>query len=121
MLGPDVPVKLRLLEITPAWRAAEGVAMELDDSAFPLLDSIEISDDPHVAFDGANVALLVGSRPRTKGMERGALLEATAAIFTSQAKALNSHAAAAVRALVVGNPAHTSAPIAMTNAPDIPQ
>src|SRR5690625_4796683 len=113
MLGPDVPVKLRLLEITPALRAAEGVAMELDDSAFPLLDSIEISDDPDVAFDGANVALLVGSRPRTKGMERGDLLEANGAIFTTQGKALNSHAAADVRVLVVGNPANTNALIAM--------
>src|SRR5690625_4965921 len=121
MLGPDVPVKLRLLEITPAWRAAEGVAMELDDSAFPLLDSIEISDDPDVAFDGANVALLVGSRPRTKGMERGDLLEANGAIFTTQGKALNSHAGEDVRVLVVGNPANTNALIAMNNAPDIPQ
>src|SRR5690625_7985723 len=94
--------------------------MELDDSAFPLLDSIEISDDPDVAFDGANVALLVGSRPRTKGMERGDLLEANGAIFTTQGKALNSHAADDVRVLVVGNPAATTALIAMNNAPDIP-
>src|SRR5690625_5380390 len=107
--------------MTPALRAAEGVAMELDDSAFPLLDSIEISDDPDVAFDGANVALLVGSRPRTKGMERGDLLEANGAIFTTQGKALNSHAADDVRVLVVGNPANTNALIAMNNAPDIPQ
>jgi len=120
MLGPDVPVKLRLLEITPALRAAEGVAMELDDSAFPLLDSIEISDDPNVAFDGANVALLVGSRPRTKGMERGDLLEANGAIFTQQGKALNEHAAEDIKVLVVGNPANTNALIAMNNAPSIP-
>ncbi len=121
MLGPDVPVKLRLLEITPALRAAEGVAMELDDSAFPLLDSIEISDDPNVAFDGANIALLVGSRPRTKGMERGDLLEANGAIFTAQGKALNAHAAEDAKVLVVGNPANTNALIAMNNAPDIPR
>lgn len=121
MLGPDVPVRLRLLEITPALRAAEGVAMELDDSAFPLLDSIEITDDPNVAFEGANVALLVGSRPRTKGMERGDLLEANGAIFTTQGRALNEHAADDVKVLVVGNPANTNALIAMNNAPDIPQ
>lgn len=120
MLGADVPIRLRLLEITPALRAAEGVAMELDDSAFPLLESIEISDDPNVAFEGANVALLVGSRPRTKGMERGDLLEANGAIFTTQGKALNAHAADDVKVLVVGNPANTNALIAMNNAPDIP-
>ncbi|NED89560.1 malate dehydrogenase, partial [Streptomyces sp. SID11233] len=84
LLGPDVPVNLRLLEITPALKAAEGTAMELDDSAFPLLKGIEISDDPNVAFDGANVALLVGARPRTKGMERGDLLEANGGIFKPQ-------------------------------------
>src|SRR5690625_7910704 len=120
MLGPDVLVKLRLLEITPALRAAEGVAMELDDSAFPLLDSIEISDDQNVAFDGANVALLVGSRPRTKGMERGDLLVPNGAIFTQQGQALNEHAAEDIKVLEVGNPANTNALNAINNAPSIP-
>lgn len=120
MLGPNTPIRLRMLEITPALRAAEGVAMELDDSAFPLLESIEISDDPNVAFDGSNVAMLVGSRPRSKGMERGDLLEANGAIFTKQGEALNNHASEDVKVLVVGNPANTNALIAMSNAPDIP-
>ncbi len=121
MLGPDTPVRLRLLEITPALGAAQGVAMELDDCAFPLLSGIDISDDPAVAFDGAQVALLVGSRPRTKGMERGDLLSANGAIFTGQGKALNDHAADDLKVLVVGNPANTNALIAMNNAPDVPR
>jgi malate dehydrogenase len=120
LLGPDTPLELRLLEITPALGAAEGVAMELNDCAFPLLAGIEISDDAAVAFDRVSLALLVGSRPRTKGMERGELLEANGAIFTAQGKALNESAADDVRVLVVGNPANTNALIAMRNAPDIP-
>jgi malate dehydrogenase len=120
LLGPDVPVKLRLLEITPALKAAEGTAMELDDCAFPLLRGIDISDDPNVAFDGTNVGLLVGARPRTKGMERGDLLEANGGIFKPQGKAINDHAADDVRILVVGNPANTNALIAQAAAPDVP-
>ncbi|MFE7131187.1 malate dehydrogenase [Streptomyces sp. NPDC057638] len=120
LLGADVPVKLRLLEITPALGAAEGTAMELDDCAFPLLRGIEISDDPNVAFDGANVALLVGARPRTKGMERGDLLEANGGIFKPQGKAINDHAADDIKVLVVGNPANTNALIAQAAAPDVP-
>ncbi|AKG44792.1 malate dehydrogenase [Streptomyces sp. JH002] len=120
LLGPDVPVRLRLLEITPALKAAEGTAMELDDSAFPLLDGIDISDDPNVAFDGTNVALLVGARPRTKGMERGDLLEANGGIFKPQGKAINDHAADDIKVLVVGNPANTNALIAQAAAPDVP-
>jgi malate dehydrogenase len=120
LLGPDTPVELRLLEITPALKALEGVVMELDDSAFPTLAGIEIGDDPNVVFDGVNVALLVGARPRTKGMERGDLLEANGAIFTVQGKALNDHAADDVRITVTGNPANTNALIAKSNAPDIP-
>jgi len=120
LLGPDTPVQLRLLEITPALKALEGVVMELDDCAFRTLAGVEISDDPNVAFDGANVALLVGARPRTKGMERGDLLEANGAIFTVQGRALNDHAADDVRVTVTGNPANTNALIAMSNAPDIP-
>ena len=121
MLGPDTPVELSLLEIPAAVGTAEGVAMELDDCAFPLLHRISISDDPNVAFDGVNIALLVGSRPRTKGMERGDLLEANGAIFTVQGKALSDNAADDVRILVVGNPANTNALIAMNNARDIPR
>jgi malate dehydrogenase len=120
LLGPDVPVKLRLLEITPALPAAEGTAMELNDGAFPLLQSIDITDDPAVGFDGANVALLVGARPRTKGMERGDLLEANGGIFKPQGRAINDHAADDVRILVVGNPANTNALIAQAAAPDVP-
>ncbi|WP_267242989.1 malate dehydrogenase [Streptomyces sp. PR69] len=120
LLGPDVPVSLRLLEITPALKAAEGTAMELDDCAFPLLRGIEITDDPNVAFDGTNVALLVGARPRTKGMERGDLLEANGGIFKPQGKAINDHAADDVKVLVVGNPANTNALIAQAAAPDVP-
>ncbi|RBM04499.1 malate dehydrogenase [Streptomyces sp. PT12] len=120
LLGPDTPVRLRLLEITPALSAAEGTAMELDDSAFPLLTGIDITDDPNAAFDGANVALLVGARPRTKGMERGDLLEANGGIFKPQGRAINDHAADDVKVLVVGNPANTNALIAKAAAPDVP-
>jgi malate dehydrogenase len=120
MLGPGTPVELRLLEISPALDATEGTAMELVDCAFPLLSGIEVTDDPAVAFDGVNVALLVGARPRTKGMERGDLLEANGGIFKPQGTALNSHAAADVKVLTVGNPANTNCLIAMSNAPDIP-
>ncbi len=120
LLGPDTPVALSLLEIAPALKAAEGTAMELDDSAFPLLSSIDISDDPNVAFDGVSVALLVGARPRTAGMERGDLLEANGGIFKPQGQALNAHAASDIKVLVVGNPANTNALIAQSNAPDIP-
>jgi malate dehydrogenase len=120
LLGPETPVELRLLEITPALKAVAGVVMELEDSAFPLLRGIEISDDPNVAFDGANVGILVGARPRAKGMERADLLEANGAIFVPQGKAINDHAADDVRVLVVGNPANTNALIAQRNAPDVP-
>ena len=120
LLGPDTPVELRLLEITPALHALEGVVMELDDCAFPLLSAVRIGDDAESMFDGVNLALLVGARPRTKGMERGDLLEANGAIFTAQGKALNAAAADDVKVLVTGNPANTNALIAMRNAPDIP-
>jgi malate dehydrogenase len=120
LLGPDVPVRLRLLEITPALKAAEGTAMELDDCAFPLLTGIDITDDAKTAFDGVNVALLVGARPRTKGMERGDLLEANGGIFKPQGQAINAGAADDVRVLVVGNPANTNALIAQQHAPDVP-
>ena len=120
LLGPDTPVELRLLEITPALKALEGVVMELHDCAFGTLAGVEISDDPAVAFDGANVALLVGARPRTKGMERSDLLEANGTIFTGQGRALNDHAADDIRVTVTGNPANTNALITMSNAPDIP-
>jgi malate dehydrogenase len=121
LLGPDTPVQLRLLEITPALKAAEGTAMELDDCAFPLLAGIEITDDPNVAFDGVGVALLVGARPRSKGMERGDLLEANGGIFKPQGQALNAHAGSDVKILVVGNPANTNCLIAQSHAPDIPR
>ncbi|MBM4685776.1 malate dehydrogenase [Rhodococcus hoagii] len=121
MLGPDTPVRLRLLEIPAAIRAAEGVAMELEDGAFPLLNGVEITDDPVVGFDGASVALLVGARPRTKGMERGDLLAANGAIFTTQGRAIEAAAADDVKVLVVGNPANTNALIAMNNAPGVPR
>ncbi|MEU9836619.1 malate dehydrogenase [Streptosporangium sp. NPDC048047] len=120
LLGADVPVKLSLLEIPQAVKAAEGTAMELDDCAFPLLSGIEITDDPNVAFDGANVALLVGAMPRKAGMERGDLLEANGGIFGPQGKAINDHAAGDIRVLVVGNPANTNALIAQQHAPDVP-
>ncbi len=119
LLGPDTPVQLQLLDITPALDALRGVAMELDDCAFPLLEGIVQTDDPNEAFSGANVALLVGARPRSKGMERKDLLEANGAIFTVQGKAINDNAADDIKVLVVGNPANTNALIAMNNAPDI--
>jgi malate dehydrogenase len=120
LLGPQTAVELRLLEITPALKALEGVVMELDDCAFPLLSNVEIGDDPNTVFEGTNIALLVGARPRTKGMERGDLLEANGAIFKPQGRALNDHAADDVKVLVTGNPANTNALIAMSNAPDVP-
>jgi malate dehydrogenase len=120
LLGPDQPVILSLLEITPALGALQGVVMELDDCAFPLLHGIETSDDADAAFNGVNYALLVGSRPRTKGMERKDLLEANGAIFTVQGQALAKGAADDVRILVVGNPANTNCLIAMNNATSIP-
>src|ERR1700754_168961 len=121
LLGPDVPVKLSLLEIPQAVKAAEGTAMELDDCAFPLLSGIDIHDDPNQAFEGASIALLVGARPRTKGMERSDLLEANGGIFKPQGAALNEHAASDIKVLVVGNPANTNCLIAASNAPDIPR
>jgi malate dehydrogenase len=120
MLGDDTPVELRLLEIPDAIKAAEGTAMELDDCAFPLLGRIEITDDPKLAFDGADIALLVGARPRGPGMERSDLLEANGAIFKPQGEAINAGAADDVRVLVVGNPANTNCLIAKANAPDVP-
>ena len=120
LLGPDTPVRLRLLEIEPALKAAEGTAMEIDDCAFPLLTGIDITADARAAFDGTNVALLVGARPRTKGMERGDLLSANGGIFKPQGEALNAGAASDVKVLVVGNPANTNALIAASHAPDIP-
>jgi malate dehydrogenase len=120
MLGPDQPVHLSLLEIPDAVKAAEGTAMELDDCAFPLLSGIDIHDDPKAAFDGCNVALLVGARPRGPGMERSDLLEANGGIFKPQGEAINAGAADDVRVLVVGNPANTNCLIAMANAPDVP-
>jgi malate dehydrogenase len=121
MLGPDEKIDLRLLEIPDAVKAAEGTALELQDCAFPLLASTEIFDDPKKAFDGVNVALLVGARPRSKGMERADLLEANGQIFKPQGEALNGGAADDIKILVVGNPANTNALIAMNNAPDIPR
>ncbi len=120
MLGPDTPVKLSLLEITPALKAAEGTAMELDDCAFPLLAGVDITDDPRKAFDGTGVALLVGARPRGPGMERGDLLAANGGIFKPQGEAINAGAAEDVKILVVGNPANTNALIAQQHAPDVP-
>ena len=120
LLGPDTPIQLRLLEITPALKTLEGVVMELDDCAFPTLAGVEIGDDPNVIFDGVNHALLVGARPRGPGMERGDLLEANGGIFAPQGQALNAHAASDVRVTITGNPANTNALIAMSNAPDIP-
>ncbi|MEU8121650.1 malate dehydrogenase [Spirillospora sp. NPDC049024] len=120
LLGADVPVRLRLLEIPQAVKAAEGTAMELDDCAFPLLSGIDIFDDAGRAFEGTNVALLVGARPRTKGMERGDLLEANGGIFKPQGEAINAGAADDVKVLVVGNPANTNALIAQQHAPDVP-
>lgn len=121
LLGPDQPVDLRLLEIPPAMGALEGVAMEIVDCAFPLLSGLDLHDNPDDAFDGVDIALLVGSRPRTKGMERAELLSENGKIFTVQGRALGEHAGADVRVLVVGNPANTNCLIAMSNAPDIPR
>lgn len=120
MLGPDQPVILQLLDITPALPAVNGVVMELEDCAFPLLAGVVVTDDPKVAFRDVNIALLVGARPRSKGMERKDLLEANGAIFTSQGKALDEVAARDVKVLVVGNPANTNCFIAMKNAPSLP-
>ncbi|WP_418277744.1 malate dehydrogenase [Isoptericola jiangsuensis] len=120
MLGPDTPVRLKLLEIPAAVKAAEGTAMELSDAAFGLLDGIDVYDDPAQGFAGTNVALLVGARPRGPGMERGDLLEANGGIFGPQGRAINDGAADDVRVLVVGNPANTNALIAAANAPDVP-
>lgn len=120
MLGRGTPVNLRLVELPDAVRAAEGVVMELDDGAFPLLASTEIYDDPVRAFDGVDVALLIGAKPRTKGMERADLLGANAQIFATAGKALNAGAGKDVRVLVVGNPANTNALVASAHAPDIP-
>jgi malate dehydrogenase len=121
MLGADTSVRLKLLEVPAAVRAAEGTALELADCAFGPLVSVDVTDSPAEAFDGADVALLVGSRPRTAGMERSDLLEANAGIFGPQGRAINDHAASGVRVLVVGNPANTNALIAATNAPDVPR
>lgn len=121
LLGPDQPVHLNLLEITPAMGALEGVCMELDDCAFPLLVGYTPTDDANVAFDGASIALLVGSMPRKAGMERSDLLQANGGIFTGQGKALNDNAADDVKVLVVGNPANTNCLIAMHSAPDVPR
>ena len=120
LLGPDTPIHLSLLEIPAALKAVEGTAMEIDDCAFPLVAAVDITDDPKKAFDGANVALLIGARPRTKGMERSDLLEANGGIFKPQGKALNDHAASDIKVLVVGNPANTNCLIAESHAPDIP-
>ena len=120
MLGPDTEVELRLLEIPDAIAATEGTAMELEDCAFPLLRGIDISDDPKQAFDGCNIALLVGARPRSKGMERADLLEANGGIFKPQGEAINSQAADDIKVLVVGNPANTNCLIAKSHAPDVP-
>ncbi|MGW3962750.1 malate dehydrogenase [Amycolatopsis sp. NPDC005003] len=120
LLGQDVPVKLRLLEIPQAVKAAEGTAMELEDGAFPLLAGTDIFDDPKQAFEGTNIALLVGARPRSKGMERGDLLEANGGIFKPQGEAINAGAADDIKVLVVGNPANTNALIARSHAPDVP-
>ena len=121
LLGPDEKIKLKLLEIEPALKAAGGTAMEIYDCAFPLLDSIDITADAKEAFDGANIAMLIGARPRQKGMERADLLEANGAIFKPQGEAINAGAADDVKILVVGNPANTNALIAMNNAPDVPR
>ena len=119
MLGKDQPIELKLLEIPPAMDALRGVVMEVEDCAFPLVRNVVTTDQPEVAFEGADVAMLVGSRPRGPGMERNDLLEANGAIFTQQGKALNDHAAKHVKVLVVGNPANTNCLIAQNNAPDL--
>ncbi|MGI8430421.1 MAG: malate dehydrogenase [Solirubrobacteraceae bacterium] len=121
LLGAHTPVHLSLLEVPQAVKAAQGTAMELDDCASPLLAGVDIFDDPAQAFDGVSVAILVGARPRSKGMERSDLLEANGGIFKPQGQALNEHAASDVKVLVVGNPANTNCLIAQSNAPDIPR
>ena len=121
LLGPDTPVELRLLEITPALKALEGVVMELEDCAFPTLAGVHIGDDPEDVFAGANLAMLVGAMPRKEGMDRADLLAANGKIFTGQGAALNKVAASDIKILVTGNPANTNALIAMSNAPDIPR
>jgi malate dehydrogenase len=121
MLGPDTPVELSLLEIPDAIKAAEGTAMELDDCAFPLLSRVDVTDDASAAFDGCNIALLVGARPRGPGMERSDLLQANGGIFKPQGEAINAGAADDVKVLVVGNPANTNCLIALSNAPDVPR
>jgi malate dehydrogenase len=121
MLGGETPVHLKLLEIPDAIKAAEGTAMELEDCAFPLLAALDIHDDPRAAFDGCGVALLIGARPRTKGMERSDLLEANGGIFKPQGEAINEGADDDVKVLVVGNPANTNCLIAMSHAPDVPR
>src|ERR1700710_1870971 len=120
LLGPDTKVRMKLLEIPQAVKAAEGTALELFDSAFELLEDIDIYDDPKQAFEGTNIALLVGARPRTKGMERADLLEANGGIFKPQGEAIAAGAASDIKVLVVGNPANTNALIAASHAPDIP-
>ena len=120
LFGPDQPVAIRILEITPALKAAEGVIMELNDCAFPLLHSIDATDDPNVGFDGVQWAMLVGSKPRGPGMLRKDLIQTNGPIFTGTGKALNAHAASDVRVMVVGNPCNTNCLIAMNSAPDIP-
>ena len=119
--GKDQPIQLQLLEIPPGMKALEGVVMELQDSAFPLLTGIEITDDPNTAFDGVNQAFLVGSRPRTKDMNRADLMKVNGPIFTGQGKAINDRAASDVRIIVVGNPCNTNCLIAMHAAPDVPR
>ena len=119
MLGADQPIILQLLEVTPALKALQGVVMELDDCAFPLVSKIEITDDPNVAFKNTNIALLVGAKPRGPGMERADLLAANGGIFGVQGKAINAHADRGIKVLVVGNPANTNAWTCMTAAPDI--
>ncbi|MEF3121520.1 malate dehydrogenase [Kocuria flava] len=121
LLGPGTPVRLHLLELPQARRAAEGTALELQDGAFPLLEGVEVFDDPAAAFEGASVGLLIGSRPRGPGMERADLLEANAGIFSVQGRAINAGAAEDFRAVVVGNPANTNALIAASHAPDVPR
>ncbi len=121
MLGGETPVHLKLLEIPDALTAAEGTAMELEDCAFPLLAGLDIHDDPRAAFDGCGFALLIGARPRTKGMERSDLLEANGGIFKPQGEAINQGAADDIKVLVVGNPANTNCLIAMSHAPDVPR
>lgn len=121
LFGKDTPVILQLLEITPAMKALEGVVMELNDCAFPLLEDIVMTDDANVGFAGANIALLVGGRPRGPGMQRADLIKANGPIFTGQGKAINDNAADDIRVCVVGNPCNTNALIAMYNAPDVPR